>query len=344
MKSKFNWIIITISSFIIISCDSNNNSQKSSQSFVEGFQSNIAFTSYLQNLIGVFQVVEKTNDYVIIMAQEVALITPTYYFYSERPYVLENFERNKSYNSYFNFSHDFIISTTDDEIRAIPFPVDKRDKYALADKMFGFRVSKVSDYTDIFNHIKFVDFQTSAKETILEILNSEKMSGHNPYDFSFLNPKESDETKSNSGSDSREENNYQQIDEPVNPPIESGTGVVEAPKIEEDLDKIFTVVQIPAEFPGGLPAWAKYLERNLNRELLIENGAPPGKYSVVVSFIVAKDGTLSDVVAENDPGYGTKNEAVRVIAKGPKWKPAVQNGRNVNYRHKQSITFMVNQE
>lgn len=130
----------------------------------------------------------------------------------------------------------------------------------------------------------------------------------------------------------------------VAPPVESGTGVVEAPKKEEDYDKIFTVVQIPAEFPGGFPAWTKYLERNLNRDLPVENGAPPGKYTVVVSFIVAKDGAISDVVAENDPGYGTKAEAVRVITRGPKWKPAVQNGRNVIYRHKQSITFMVSEE
>lgn len=130
----------------------------------------------------------------------------------------------------------------------------------------------------------------------------------------------------------------------VAPPVESGTGVVEAPKQEEDYDKVFTVVQIPAEFPGGLSSWAKYLERNLNRDLPVENGAPPGKYTVIVSFIVSKDGSISDVVAENDPGYGTKGEAVRVITKGPKWKPAVQNGRNVIYRHKQSITFMVSEE
>jgi protein TonB len=130
----------------------------------------------------------------------------------------------------------------------------------------------------------------------------------------------------------------------VAPPVESGTGVVEAPKVEEDYDKVFTVVQIAAEFPGGLPAWSKYLERNLNRDLPVENGAPPGKYTVVVSFIVSKDGSISDVVAENDPGYGTKTEAVRVITKGPKWKPAVQNGRNVIYRHKQSITFQVSEE
>jgi len=130
----------------------------------------------------------------------------------------------------------------------------------------------------------------------------------------------------------------------VAPPVEKATGVVEAPKVEEDYDKVFTVVQIAAEFPGGLPAWTKYLERNLNRDLPVENGAPPGKYTVVVSFIVSKTGAISDVVAENDPGYGTKAEAIRVITKGPSWKPAVQNGRNVIYRHRQSITFQVSEE
>jgi protein TonB len=130
----------------------------------------------------------------------------------------------------------------------------------------------------------------------------------------------------------------------VAPPPEKSTGVVEAPKVEEDYDKVFTVVQIPAEYPGGLPAWTKYLERNLNRDVPNDNGAPPGKYTVIVSFIVAKDGSISDVTSENDPGYGTKAEAIKVIQKGPKWKPAVQNGRNVIYRHKQSITFVVSED
>lgn len=130
----------------------------------------------------------------------------------------------------------------------------------------------------------------------------------------------------------------------VAPVVEKGTGVVEAPKQEEDYDKVFTVVQIPAEFPGGLPAWQKYLQRNLNSEIPVQNGAPEGKYTVYVTFIVDKTGVISDVQAENDPGYGTKDEAIKVIKKGPNWKPAVQNGRNVIYRHKQGITFIVSGE
>ncbi len=130
----------------------------------------------------------------------------------------------------------------------------------------------------------------------------------------------------------------------VAPPVEKSTGVVEAPKVEEDYDKVFTVVQIPAEFPGGTSAWSRYLERNLNRDIPVENGAPAGRYTVVVAFTVSKTGAISDVAAENDPGYGTKAEAIRVITKGPAWKPAVQNGRNVIYRHKQAITFVVSED
>jgi len=126
----------------------------------------------------------------------------------------------------------------------------------------------------------------------------------------------------------------------VAPVEEKGTGVAEAPKQEvEDYDKEFTSVQIEAQFPGGPPAWRRYLERNLNNNVVQENGAPPGKYTVIVSFRVDKDGSITEVKAENDPGYGTAEEAVRVIKKGPKWNPAQQNGRNVIYRQRQSITF-----
>ncbi len=128
----------------------------------------------------------------------------------------------------------------------------------------------------------------------------------------------------------------------VAPPVEAqGTGVVEAPKVTEDYDKEFKTVQIQAKFPGGMDAWMKYLQRNLRQDTPTDNGAPAGNYTVIVSFLVDKTGTISEVKAENDPGYGTAAEAVRVIQRGPAWQPAVQNGRNVIYRQKQSVTFQV---
>lgn len=131
----------------------------------------------------------------------------------------------------------------------------------------------------------------------------------------------------------------------VTPPVmkEQGTGLAQEIKPKEDIDAIFHTVQIEARFPGGLDAWRKFLERNLNRDLPAENGAPEGmELRVVVSFVVSREeGKVSEVKAENDPGYGAAAEAVRVIQRGPNWIPAVQNGRNVNYRQKQTIIFKI---
>ncbi|MES2646394.1 MAG: TonB family protein [Bacteroidota bacterium] len=124
----------------------------------------------------------------------------------------------------------------------------------------------------------------------------------------------------------------------VAPPVEKGTGEVVTPKVDtEDYDKVFTKVENPAEFPGGQDAWRRYLERSLQYpEAAQENGI---QGVVRVQFIVDKEGNISEVQALNNPGEGLAEEAVRIIKKGPKWKPAEQNGRKVIYRHIQSITF-----
>lgn len=134
----------------------------------------------------------------------------------------------------------------------------------------------------------------------------------------------------------------------VAPPVEEkGTGVVEAPKkVEEDYDKVFTKVEKEAKFPGGTEGWRKYLERNLNANVAADDGAPTGNYTVRVQFIVDKEGNISNVsaieVPKACPSCGP--EAVKVIKRGPKWEPAVQNGRNVIYQAVQHITFQVAEE
>jgi protein TonB len=125
--------------------------------------------------------------------------------------------------------------------------------------------------------------------------------------------------------------------------IDEGKGVVEEKK-EEDENKIFEKVEIEASFKGGESAWRKYLERNLNGNTPVDNGAPEGTYTVYVQFVVSKDGSISDVRPLTNHGYGMEAEAVRVIKKGPAWTPAVQNGRSVNAYRKQPITFQVTSE
>lgn len=99
-----------------------------------------------------------------------------------------------------------------------------------------------------------------------------------------------------------------------------------------------------AIFPGGLKEWRRYLERSLNVNTPVDNGAPAGTYTVKVSFLVDKDGNVSEVRAENNPGYGTAEEAVRVIKNGPKWEPAIQYNKKVLYRQLQAISFRVEED
>ena len=125
--------------------------------------------------------------------------------------------------------------------------------------------------------------------------------------------------------------------------IDEGKQVIEEKK-EDDENKIFEKVEVEAAFPGGESAWKKFLERNLRADVATENGAPAGSYTVWVQFVVDKEGNVSDVKALTNHGYGMEDEAVRVIKKGPQWKPAIQNGRQVKAYRKQPITFQIEEQ
>lgn len=124
----------------------------------------------------------------------------------------------------------------------------------------------------------------------------------------------------------------------VAPPSEKGTGEAVQPlQAQINNDTVFVKVEMPAEFPGGIDAWRRYLERNLHYPDAAINNETQG--IVRVQFVIDTDGNVSDVVALNDPGNGLAQEAVRIIASGPKWIPAEQNNRRVKYRHSQPIIF-----
>lgn len=131
-------------------------------------------------------------------------------------------------------------------------------------------------------------------------------------------------------------------DEGLAPVIEQKAVIEE--KKEEDENKVFEKVEIEAAFPGGESAWRKYLERNLNANAPVDNGAPEGQYTVWIQFIVDKEGNISDVKPQTSHGYGMEEEAAKIIKKGPKWTPAQQNGRQVKAYRKQPITFVVTAE
>jgi periplasmic protein TonB len=116
------------------------------------------------------------------------------------------------------------------------------------------------------------------------------------------------------------------------PPVASAPG---------DEDVIFSKAEIDAAFPGGNKAWAVFLEQQLGSFNPADNGAPKGKYQVVVRFIVSKKGVISDLIPETNYGYGMEQKVIAIFGKSPAWKPALQNGRPVNSYRRQPVTFVV---
>jgi periplasmic protein TonB len=124
------------------------------------------------------------------------------------------------------------------------------------------------------------------------------------------------------------------ITEPTNPG--DGTGIVEAKPVTEPA--IWEKVEIDAKFNGD---WEKFLLKNLNSTLPVDNGAPAGRHKVAVRFVVDVDGTVSDITPLTNVGFGMEQEAVRVLKKSAKWEPAFQNSRHVKAYRTQIIIFDV---
>jgi hypothetical protein len=97
-------------------------------------------------------------------------------------------------------------------------------------------------------------------------------------------------------------------------------------------------VEIDAKYPGN---WRSFLEKHLNGQVAVDNGAPVGIHTTIIQFIVDTKGNVSDVKALTNVGYGLEQESIRVIKQSGKWKPAMMNGKPVKAYRKQPITFQV---
>ncbi len=107
---------------------------------------------------------------------------------------------------------------------------------------------------------------------------------------------------------------------------------------------VFEKVEIEASYPGGDKAWIRFLQLNLDAGVPAKKKAPVGVYTVVIQFVVDKDGNVSDIKPLTKHGYGMEEEVVSVLKKSTRWKPAVQDGRKVRAYRKQPVTFQVSEE
>ena len=104
---------------------------------------------------------------------------------------------------------------------------------------------------------------------------------------------------------------------------------------------VYTEVDSIASFPGGQPAWIKYIQKNLNPSVGVDNGAKRGTYNVIIKFTVTKNGSLKDFEPVTKYKHGFEEEVIRGLKLSPKWIPAKKNGVNVNSRTEQNQVFII---
>jgi protein TonB len=108
---------------------------------------------------------------------------------------------------------------------------------------------------------------------------------------------------------------------------------------EEVLDEapIFTVVESMPEFPNGMKELYIYLGNNIKYPVMAKESGIQGK--VYVTFVVERDGSITDVKVLRGIGGGCDEEALRVVAAMPKWKPGKQRGKPVRVQYNLPVRF-----
>lgn len=112
--------------------------------------------------------------------------------------------------------------------------------------------------------------------------------------------------------------------------------VESAPPPDEDEYTPVTVNK-PPTFPGGEQDLLKFLASNIQYPALARENDIQG--TVVLSFVIGKDGTVSDVNILKEIGGGCGKEAVRVVQSMPRWSPGEANGQAVKVRFTLPVRF-----
>jgi len=120
------------------------------------------------------------------------------------------------------------------------------------------------------------------------------------------------------------------------PPTETPPAVTKVLEIEED-NTAFITVEVQPSFMGGNSEMYKFLGKNLKYPTAAQRANIQGK--VFLSFIVEKDGSITDIETMKGIGFSCDEEAMRVVKLMPKWIAGKQNGRNVRVKFTIPVFF-----
>ena len=110
-------------------------------------------------------------------------------------------------------------------------------------------------------------------------------------------------------------------------------------KSDKDSEKVYTVVDKEAEYPGGIEAMNRFLAQNIIYPTLAKQKNIHGK--VLISFIIEKNGSISNIKVIKDIGEGCGEEGMRIVKLMPKWKPAQQKSEPVRQQFVLPISFQL---
>ena len=99
----------------------------------------------------------------------------------------------------------------------------------------------------------------------------------------------------------------------------------------------FTIVEDPPIFPGGTEALLKFLGDHIKYPLIAKTAGISG--TVIISFVVEKDGSVSNVKVVRGIGGGCNEEAVHVVSMMPKWTPGKQRGKAIRTQFQVPLVF-----
>jgi protein TonB len=121
----------------------------------------------------------------------------------------------------------------------------------------------------------------------------------------------------------------------------TGNGPKQAAVVEDT--EVYDVVTIETQpnFPGGMDKFYAYLRKSVKYPPMAAERNTQGK--VFLSFVVEKNGELTDIKVDRALGDGTDEEAIRVLKASPRWTPGIQNGRAVRVKYNIPITFTLAQ-
>ncbi len=108
---------------------------------------------------------------------------------------------------------------------------------------------------------------------------------------------------------------------------------------EEDEAQVFFIVEDMPEFPGGEMALRTYIANAIKYPVIAQENGIQGK--VYVTFVVGKDGKVSNASIARGVDPSIDKEALRVINMLPKWKPGKQRGKPVNVSYTVPINFVL---